>query len=44
LVSGSGVSVNQAGGYFRTNKQYSTATLVYFGSTSGWVLFGDVAA
>jgi hypothetical protein len=37
-------TINQANGYYKTTKQYSTATLMYFGGTTGWVLFGDVAS
>jgi hypothetical protein len=36
-----GTNINQANGYFKTNKQYSAATLVNVG-VNGWVLFGDV--
>jgi hypothetical protein len=37
-----GTNINQANGYFKTNKQYSAATLIYTGATAGWVLFGDL--
>jgi hypothetical protein len=43
-VSGSSITINQSNGYFRTTKQYSTATLMYFGASSGWVLFGDLSS
>ena len=43
-LSGGSVSVNQANGYYKTTKQYSSATLMYLGSPAGWVIFGDVSA
>jgi hypothetical protein len=44
-LSGTGSpTVNQANGYYRTTKQYSSATLMYLGSPAGWVIFGDVSA
>jgi len=43
-VSGQNITINQANNYFKTTKQYSVATLLYVGSTGGWVLFGDISA
>jgi hypothetical protein len=43
-VSGFGVTINNADGFFKTTKQYSAATLVYTGVVGGWVLFGDLSA
>jgi len=43
-VSGQNITINQANSFFKTTKQYSTATLMYFGEPAGWVLFGDVAS
>jgi hypothetical protein len=43
-VSGLSITINQANSYFKTTKQYSTATLMNFGGSPAiWVLFGDVA-
>jgi hypothetical protein len=42
LLSGQNTVINQADNFFRTNNQYSTATLVYTGLTTNWVLYGDV--
>jgi hypothetical protein len=39
-----GITINQADGLLKTNKQYSAATLLYAGSTGGWILFGDLGA
>lgn len=43
VVTGDGIPINQANGYYKTTKQYSSATLIYFGPPAGWVLFGDVS-
>ena len=42
-ITGTGTVINQVNGYYKTNKQYSVATLLYAGSQTGWILFGDVA-
>ena len=42
-LSGQNITINQANSYFKTTKQYSTASLVYTGAVGGWVLFGDVS-
>jgi hypothetical protein len=37
-------TINQSNGYYKTNQQYSVATLLYTGPITGWVLFGDLSA
>jgi hypothetical protein len=37
-------TINQSNGFYKTTKQYSAATLLYTGVTTGWVLFGDLAS
>jgi len=41
-LSGIGITLHQSNNYFRTNTQYSAATLIYTGAANGWVLFGDL--
>jgi hypothetical protein len=44
-LSGAGSPrINNSTNFFKTTRQYSTASLVYTGSTFGWISFGDLSA
>jgi hypothetical protein len=42
-LSGAGSPrINNSNNYFKTTKQFSTASLLYTGSAYGWLAFGDL--